>query len=481
MHKLNIVVVALGAASLPIVAHRDAYTAIAGIRSDDVHGTYAVATGIARQTPPESWAPQDPADGIWRAGRAAINASEWSKAAEQFRRIRTDNALRSSVYRGPAHYWEAYARAQMGGSAQLRQAQSLLTTLQEDFPETAREIRDAASLLATVEGRLSREYGDQGSAARLTEAARAADGCPDMDDDNNPQVAALNALLQMNSDVAMPLLEKLIADRGKCSAGMRARAMWLIAQQQSPRAAEILLQAAKSDPDMEVREQAVFWLSQVDSDKAVDALESILRSNASAELHENALFAMSQNRSPRATAVLREYATRQDISAETRAVAIHWLGQGGGAENVAFLRDLFGKVQDAESKEQILFAMSQSRTPETSQWFINMFSDEKQDIEIRKQALFWYAQGGPDDDARPRANAAELVRLYDRMTDVEMKQQLIFVMSQKGGQKDYVDKLMDIAKNDRNPELRTQAIFWLGQVGSKDPRVAKFLMDLING
>jgi HEAT repeat protein len=331
-----------------------------------------------------------------------------------------------------------------------------------------------------VEGRLSREYGDQGSAARLSEAARAADGCPDMDDDNNPQVAALNALLQMNSDVAMPLLEKLIADRGKCSATLRARAMWLIAQQQSPRAAEILLQAAKSDPDNEVREQAVFWLSQVDSDKAVDALESILRSSASAELHENALLAMSQNRSPRATAVLREYATRGDIPSETRAVAIHWLGQGGGTENVAFLRDLFGKVQDTESKEQILFAMSQNRTPETSQWFVNLFSDEKQDIEIRKQALFWYAQGGPDDDARPGAGA-ELIRLYDRMTDAEMKQQLIFVMSQKGGQKDFVDKLMDIAKNDKNPELRTQAIFWLGQVGSKDPRVAKFLMDLING
>ena len=139
----------------------------------------------------------------------------------------------------PAHYWEAYARAQLGGSAQLKQAQSLLITLQEDFPDAAKEIRDAASLLASVEGRLSRDFGDQGSAARLSEAARAADGCPDMDDDSNPKVAALNALLQMNSDVAMPILEKLVADRADCSGELRARAMWLIAQQKSPRATEI--------------------------------------------------------------------------------------------------------------------------------------------------------------------------------------------------------------------------------------------------
>jgi hypothetical protein len=42
----------------------------------------------------------------------------------------------------------------------------------------------------------------------------------------------------------------------------------------------------------------------------------------------------------------------------------------------------------------------------------------------------------------------------------------------------FIDKLFDIAKNDRDPELRKKAIFWLGQ--SRDARVQKFLLDLIN-
>jgi hypothetical protein len=41
-----------------------------------------------------------------------------------------------------------------------------------------------------------------------------------------------------------------------------------------------------------------------------------------------------------------------------------------------------------------------------------------------------------------------------------------------------VDKLMEIARNDRDPELRKKAIFWLGQ--SRDPRVQQFLIDMIN-
>jgi hypothetical protein len=55
---------------------------------------------------------------------------------------------------------------------------------------------------------------------------------------------------------------------------------------------------------------------------------------------------------------------------------------------------------------------------------------------------------------------------------------MIFVFSQREHDPAAMDKLFDIAKNDKDPELRKKAIFWLGQ--SRDPRVQQFLMDLIN-
>jgi hypothetical protein len=88
---------------------------------------------------------------------------------------------------------------------------------------------------------------------------------------------------------------------------------------------------------------------------------------------------------------------------------------------------------------------------------------------VRKKALFWAGQSRT-------VPVGDLIALYDRMTDLEMKKQLIFVYSQRR-ESTVVDKMIDIARNERNMELRKQAIFWLGQ--SKDPRAAQALADII--
>jgi HEAT repeat protein len=471
MRKFTIVLIAVAAATTPLMAARRITTSEA---------MYAFRFSDLNPTPPESWAPQDPADGLWRAGRDAINASEWQKAADNFRKLRTEKAYEASTYRGQAYYWEAYARAQMGGSSQLRQARSILQELKSEMPDIAKSIRDASSLLASVNSQLSTKFGDESSAAAVRESAKKTQSaCPDGDDDDNPRVAALNALMQMDADAAMPILEKVLARRDECSEGMRAKAMWMIAQKHTPRSADLLLEAIKSDPSLEVRQQAVFWLSQMDSDKALVALEGILRSDKDAELQENALFALAQSKSPKASALLRDFAARPGVSSDARGAAIHWLGQSRDADSFAFLRDLFTKIDDDDSKEQIIFAISQQNNAQSAEWLMNIVMDEKQDVDMRKQALYWAGQSDTK-GTTTGLSTQKLIGLYDRLTDTEMKEQLIFVYAQRKSS-DFVDKLMDIAKTDKDPDLRKTAIYWLGQVGSKDPRVVKFLMDLING
>jgi HEAT repeat protein len=63
------------------------------------------------------------------------------------------------------------------------------------------------------------------------------------------------------------------------------------------------------------------------------------------------------------------------------------------------------------------------------------------------------------------------------MNNREIREQLIFVYSQRRD-REAIDKMMTIAKTDPDRELRKKAIFWLSQ--SKDPRVAEFLVSLIN-
>jgi len=217
-----------------------------------------------------------------------------------------------------------------------------------------------------------------------------------------------------------------------------------------------------------VREQAVFWLSQVGTDRAVGALDSILRTSTDRALQEKAEFALSQHGSARATQALRAYAERPGLPSELREKAIFWIGQSGGAENEAFLRSLYGKLTELELRNKVLFSISQAGGAENMRWLLGVARDNTQPTELRKQALFWAGQGN--------APIADLASLYSVLTDRAMREQLIFVYSQRN-EPAAVDKLLEIARRDPDTELRKKALFWLGQ--SDDPRAAKALQDII--
>ena len=98
-----------------------------------------------------------------------------------------------------------------------------------------------------------------------------------------------------------------------------------------------------------------------------------------------------------------------------------------------------------------------------------MAQDAREPIAIRKKAIFGAQQAG--------VGVAELSALYGRVTERELREQLVFAFSQERGP-EAVDRLMDIARRDRDPDLRKRAIFWLGQ--SRDPRAAQFLTSLLD-
>jgi HEAT repeat protein len=266
----------------------------------------------------------------------------------------------------------------------------------------------------------------------------------------------------------MPILKKVLERRDACSAGLRRKAVFLVSQKRTAETANILMNVARTDPDQEVREQAVFWLSQVPGSTGL--LEEILKGDNTENIKEKALFSLSQQNEPRAQQILRDFAVRENESAELREKAIFWLGQRRSADNTTFLRDLYSRIKNDDLKEKILFSLSQQRGAGNEQWLMDIAVNPKEDIELRKKALFWAGQSG--------VAIPELSKLYDRMGDAEMREQIIFVLSQRQSDRQAMDKLFDIAKNEKDPELRKKAIFWLGQ--SRDPRVQQFLMDLIN-
>jgi HEAT repeat protein len=369
----------------------------------------------------------------------------------------------------------------MGGDNNLKAARDALTKYRSRYAGLAKG--EPAALRTRICGELARR-GDESCAAEVTaraiggtsrgssssnSASTSSASCPREDDEDDDRIAALNALLQMDAERAMPVLTKVLERRDACSAVLRRKAVFLVSQKRTPETADLLLKIARNDPDQETREQAVFWLSQVSDERAVDMLQDILRNSKDEGLQNKALFALSQHRSGRGAAILREFATRDGASEELRGQAIFWLGQRPSQENNEFLRTLYTRLSSEELKDKVIFSLSQRRGMGNEKWMMDIVTNPRESIEMRKKALFWAGQGGIE--------ISELIPFYAKLQDREMKEQMIFVLSQRRSPA-AVDKMLDIAKNDKDPELRKKAIFWLGQ--SNDPRVQQFLLDLIN-
>jgi HEAT repeat protein len=445
---------------------------------------------------------QDAADSLYRAARDAMTRGDYSQASNLFGRVVSQYP--NSGVTNQAMYYQAFSLYRLGGADKLRAARDVLARLKTKYPDFAKG--EPAALRTRICGELARQ-GDEACAAEVTttamsiekadrdaakadreaekadrDAARAdrrvstrtsgsaSSSCGSADDDDDIRVQALNALLQMDADRAMPILRQVLQRRDACSGPLRAKAVFLVSQKASSDAADLLLSVAKNDPDEEVREQAVFWLSQVSDERAVDMLEEILRNSKNEDLQNKALFALSQHRSGRGSAILREFATREGASEELRGQAIFWLGQRQSAENNEFLRSLYTKLTSEELKEKVLFSLSQRKGQGNERWLMDIAVNPRENIELRKKALFWAGQSG--------VGIEEIIPLYSKIDDQEMKEQVIFVLSQRGNNGPAIDKLIDIAKTDKDPELRKKAIFWLGQ--SRDPRVQQFLLDIIN-
>lgn len=423
----------------------------------------AVADTLSDQTP-ATVVSDDPADSLYRAARAAMADGDYRRAAGLFRQIGT--TYPKSTYAATALYYEAFALYRSGEAGDLRDALRALQRLNAADAQSATQA-DAATLKTRICSALARN-GDESCAAHIvTQADSALGGCPSSGDDNDIRIAALNALLQMDSERALPILQKVLARRDACSVQLRRKAVFLVSQMQPPASTDLLIATARQDPDPEVREQAVFWMSQSHDPRVTGMLDSIVTHEGDRQVREKALFALSQQNDPRSLATLRRFAEQDGAPEDLREKAVFWIGQEHGDSSQAYLKQLFARTTNADLREKILFSISQESG--NSEWLLGVAADERQPDNVREKALFWAGQSG--------VPIPRLLELLNRMHDSHLREQVVFALSQRK-EPAAVDALMHIAKSDPDPEMRKKAVFWLGQ--SSDPRAGQFLQELVN-
>jgi HEAT repeats len=224
---------------------------------------------------------------------------------------------------------------------------------------------------------------------------------------------------------------------------------------------------------------SVHWLTEVKPAESLALLASLVAAEQKGagkgrhhdnDVGEGALAAIAFHADPGADPVLERLAA-PGPPLEVRKQAAFWMGQARGRRGFEALRRLVREDAVPEFREHAVFALTQSREAEATSAIIEVAKRDSS-AHVRGQALFWLSQKAS------RGAAAAITRAIEEDPETEVKEKAVFALSQLP-KDEGVPLLIQQARTNRNPVVRKQALFWLGQSG--DARALAFFEEILAG
>jgi hypothetical protein len=153
---------------------------------------------------------------------------------------------------------------------------------------------------------------------------------------------------------------------------------------------------------------------------------------------------------------------------DATGTSVQWLTPVPSADSVAYLRSLASNNLRSLSSGAIA-AISLHADPAADRALISMAHDDPSP-NVRGDALFWMAQKAGS------KVAAEIAGSIENDPDTQVKKRAVFALAQISNG-DGIPKLIEVARTNRNPAIRKEAAFWLGQ--SRDTRALQFIEDVL--
>jgi tetratricopeptide (TPR) repeat protein len=354
-------------------------------------------------------------DTEYRRGAAYLDRRDYDKAIDSFNRVvdskgdRADGAL----------YWRAYALNRLG---KRDQALASISELQKTYPQS-RWIEDAKALEVEVR---------QNSGQPVS---------PDAASDDEMKIIILSNLMNSDPERTIPTLEKLL--KGPSSPRVKERAIFVLAQNRSPKARDLLAQVAKGNTNPDVQLKAIEYLGVNSSSENQQLLSDVYKGSNDTHIKRAILrsFMIAHNRD----ALLS--AARNESNAELRLEAIRQLGVMGGAS------ELYPTESSFEGKREIIRGLMVSGD---AQKLTDIAKNEK-DPKLRGEAIRELGVMG-----RSKTGDA-LLAMYRTETDAGVKREIINGL--------YIQQndvaLVDIARKETDPAIKRELVSRLATMKSK--------------
>jgi len=214
------------------------------------------------------------------------------------------------------------------------------------------------------------------------------------------------------------------------------------------------------------------WLTGVNPAQSIAFLESQMTPTADGKMiaNNNLITAVGLHRDPAADAVLDRLtlATRPE---DTRRQAAYALGAYRGRHGFESVSKILKEDTSDRVREQAIQALTANKDPDAIP-LVTKTAREDKSARIRGQALFWLAQRAAKTISEPALRQA-----IEQDPEMEVKRRAISGLSQMPNAEG-VPILIEVARSNKSPEVRRQAMQALGQ--SKDPRAVAFFETLLN-
>ncbi|HEV7904147.1 MAG TPA: HEAT repeat domain-containing protein, partial [Pyrinomonadaceae bacterium] len=258
---------------------------------------------------------------------------------------------------------------------------------------------------------------------------------------------------QGNTKEAAKALKRLIKDFER--SGWREEADAMLTELAPALGQTEIINDALGKENEELKIIALQSLFESNPDRALAFVSEWLKPNstASRRMKESAVSLLGAHGGKQAVPILLDIARNQP-DAKLRQTAIHRLGEAGGEQVMDELMRIYTSDPDIKIKQQVLHALAEMDGVRASAKLLEIAQNQSGDVELRKTAI---ARLGEREGAFDN-----LARIYDTERTLEIRKRLLNSFAESEDPRADA-KLLEVARNGDNVELRRYAVRRLGE------------------
>ena len=370
-------------------------------------------------------------DADYENGTRALDDHKYEEAVRKFEEVVNGKSPRAARARDGALYWKAYALNRLG---RRDDALAALAVLRRDYPNS-HWLNDAQALEAEVK---------QGSGQGVS---------AERETNEDLKLMAINSLMNADPDRAIPLLEGLL--KGNSTPQVKDRALFVLTQNQSARAQQILTQYAKGAGNPDLQARAIRYIGMSGTNDARQQLAAIYTGSNDTEVKRQVIQSLMTSNGRDSLFTL----AKSEKDPELRAEAIRQLGAMRAVDQ---LGQLFKSETSEDNKVQIVRSLFVAGA---SDKLLDVVKTEKEG-RVRDEAIRNLAMS--------RSTSPEaLASLYSSDTGQKAKREVVNGLLARGDAK----PLIDLARRETDPTMKKYIVERLSVMHSKE--ATDYMMELL--